>query len=274
MDVADLRDNYTRKNCNAHAALLEDIVENTQKHPSLHAAKDILKQPIVLAEMAFAGYVAGYAVSSGDHSIATQFAEYSAVLYAGYKLGIELPLMHFVKKAQKGIEEKIIAEKTKAETLRKNGEFHKYAPELGLDFKNNPQNLSKVKNAIQNGYCATLEAAKNPLARTFGKAFSVGLGWYMTSLILDFENNVIDWFAPNPIEKGVEFAHQALLYAQAHFPVLKDYLSFSVHKHIGDFNQFQILCTGMACGAYVAVKDCVVGNYHRFNALLRMPLEK
>lgn len=266
LQVLDLRGESTRQEANNHTEILEEIIEKHSKNKILNKAKTVASEIYGLAKTAAAGYIAGYVLSGGDTSVATEFAEYGAVLTAGFTLGIMLPIKKLAKTMHRNIEEKLEKEAERAEDLERKGLFHRYKPDLGLDFKNHASNFyTLIKNGMQSAYWGNLVTAKKPTRRLINNVLYGALVVYLASLAVDLEVNIIDLVTINPIEKGLDLAH----YGLEHMKGLTDYISLEGHQHIGDFNQWHMLCIGAASGMLNTAKQFVVGNYQRLRAKLR-----
>jgi hypothetical protein len=266
MIVRDVRGKNQAGEANTHTEILEGILEDRIKHKKTTKLRGYLGEVSSLATLAGAGYLAGYAASGGDHDAATQSAEYATVFYAGFKLGIQTPLRILFRKNHKDIEDKINRERAEAEELEARGEFHRYKPENGLDFKNSGKNFDNlIENAVQSNYWGNLETARKPITRTIRNClYGAGALW-LASLIVDGENNIVDLVGPNPIEKGLELTH----YLFGQITPLKDYLTQNAHAHTGDFNQMQMAGIGLASGLITSAKQFIKGKYSQIKARLK-----
>ncbi|GEM_PF-4573642 len=261
--VEDLRGNAISAESNAHTEILEEIIKNATQHKTTTKIKNAASQIYDLLQLAGAGYLAGYVTSGGDHATATKFAEYSTVLWATFKLGVELPSKKLLKKTQKGIEEKVTQEAKKAKLLEEIGQFHTYEPKQGVDFTNHDANYdNRIKKQIQIKYWGNLEGAKKPIRRTLHNAFLGAISVWFASLLVDTEVNIIDLVGPNPIEKGLELTH----YLIGKLEPIKDYVSLNAHEHVGDFNQIDMLYVGAAAGVLATAREFIQGNYQRIRA--------
>ncbi len=266
MIVKDLRGKNRKEEANAHTEMLEEKLEIRKKYRILTRFQRITGQVYDLAETAGAGYLAGYIASRGDLETATQFSEYATVLWGGFILGVAWPLKYLLRKHVRNIEDKVDKERTKADELEIRGQFHKYKPEEGLDFKNHGSNYDNlVENSVQSNYWGNLETARKPVRRAIRNCLYGALGMWFASLIIDTETNIIDLVSPNPIEKGLELTH----YLFGQIEPLKNYLTQTTHNHIGDFNQMHMAGIGFVCGALTTTKEFVKGKYQQVRAKLR-----
>lgn len=264
--VQDLRGNGIRQEAIAHTEVLEEIVKSQQHHKTWTKVKGAVGQVYDLLETAGVGYLAGYVVSGGDMDTATQFAEYATVLWAGFKVGVELPLKRLMRKTHRNIEEKVNEEARKAEQLEARGQLHKYKPEQGMDFSNHGSNYDNlIENNVQSKYWGNLEGARKPIRRTARNVMYGAFGMWLASLMVDTEVNIIDLVGPNPIEKGLELTH----YLIGQIEPIKDYVSLTAHEHIGDFNQMQMVYIGAAGGILQTAREFIKGNYQRLRTKLK-----
>lgn len=265
MQVTDLRGEELRREANAHTRFLEGIIEDRTQHRTRAKIMQLAENAYSLVEITGAGYIAGYIASGGDINTATQFAEYAAVLWAGFKIGVQFPLSTLLKKNHKTIEEKIQQEASEANQLARKGMFHKYKPEYGLDFTNSGSNYNRlIGNLIQSSYWSSLETARKPIRRTIKNMVEAGILYWLLSIVVDVETNIIDFIGLNPVEKGLEIAH----YVLGNIEPLKNYVSLEAHQHIGDFNQLHVAYIGLAHGILASARQYAIGNYRRAKAKL------
>lgn len=266
MIVQDLRGKNRRAEANAHTEILERILESRKKHRILNKIVGATGNVYYMAQSAAAGYLAGYVASGGDIDTATQCAEYSMVLWAGLKLGIELPLMPLIKRTHRNCEDKLDKERMNAEELEEKGQFNRYKPKEGLDFKNHKSNYEKtLENSVQKQYWGNLETARKPVRRTISNCLYGALGFGIVSMIVDGENDVINWVGPNPIERGLELTH----YLFGQITPLKDYLTQNTHEHVGNFNQLQMVGVGLVGGLLNSARQFMKGKYQQIMARLK-----
>lgn len=241
INIEDIRGEAIKQEENAHTAILEKLVENQQEHKTLTKVKSGARCAYDLLETVAAGYLCGYLVSDGDVNLATQFSEYAAVFWTGFKLGVELPLKKLTKNAIK-IKEK---------------ETHR------MEFTDlNAVSNKQAKNELENKYCANLSAARNPLKRAIRNTLYCAGTFWLASLLVDMEVNIMDFVTVNPLEKGLEGVH----YLAGQIAPIKDYISLNAHEHSGDFNQMRMLGIGAASGLLQTGKEFIIGNYQRLRA--------
>ncbi len=266
ISVNDVRSEEVRRESNAHSSILEEIVARQQNHPNLQRVKSAIGHGYYVLRGAGVGYLAGYLASNGDLETATQFAEYATVAMVGVKLGLELPLKTVFNKVSKVSAEKIKQEAERAELCEMTGRLHKYKPEQGVEFTHHKANYSNlIANLVRKSYQENLETAKKPIVRTLSNIAMGATAFWLASLLVDVEVNVLDWFGPNLIEKGLDLTH----YLIGTIEPIKDYVSLNAHGHVGDFNQMQMAYIGAVGGLVASAKEFAVGNYRRLQAKFR-----
>lgn len=262
MIIQDVRGEGTRKESNGLTHILDDVIEDTKKDGILSKITGFGKSLYSLAEYGLAGYLTGYVIG-GDQSIATQTAEYAMVYYLGLKFCVLMPLMNLIKSKSEDAKEKVKDEKQSAAYYEKIGQFHEYEPKEGIDFKNHAKNYANYyKNVAESLYCDCIEITKKPISKTIRKVVVGTAFCWASSLLLDAGNNIVDLVAINPIEKTLELSHYILQQIEP----IQEYLSYSMHEHVGDFNQREMMFVGTTVGMLGCAKSFIKGSYYRIRA--------